>query len=239
MGWNIGGTVGQWVDRVTGQSGNSDDRWLSGIGLGPITGGAHLINPNDPLGELGRQGEIAARGINETLGLSGQPDRGPQPAKEDPRITAIRDRLSGEAKSFRSGLPRYKEEKYGMAAGAGRDQLEGTVDTIRKSANQRGLLYSGMREGQEAGARSRMASILAAQRAEINREAEELASAKDASAASVGLSGYDAAIKRADDTYNQQLANEIARRKALAQIGEGVGYGFGAYFGKKAKPKEE
>jgi hypothetical protein len=161
-----------------------------------------------------------------------------QQTPEDPRITKQRSGLMDEASKFRQGLDRYKGEKYGIAANAARDQLNETTKTIRASANQRGLLYSGMRQGQEAGARGRMASILAQQRAEINKEAEDLAAAKDATAANVGLAGYDNAIKRADDAYNLASQNEIARRKALAQIGEGVGYGFGAMY-KKREGKTE
>lgn len=213
-GVQIGGSVGDWVE----------DR------------GKDLETGTRDLFQGMRDSGI---GTLDTLGINpaGRGGGGGGGAKEDPRITALRQRMGKEAKDFRSNLGKFKNEKYGMVADAGREELANTTKGIRTAANQRGLLFSGMREGEEANARSRMASILAAQRAEINKEAEELATSKEQSVANVGLAGYDAAIKRADDAYSVMLQNEIQRRKGLAQIGEGVGYGFGAYYGKKAGEK--
>lgn len=155
---------------------------------------------------------------------------------EDPNIVALRKKLAGESQMFRENLPQMKNDQYESAANAGHAALDDTTRTIRASANQRGLLYSGLRQGQEAGARQRMASTLASQRAEINREAESLANSKDEVVGNVGLAGYDAAQKRAEDAYNLNLQNEINRRRGMAQIGEGVGYGLGTYYQNKNKP---
>jgi hypothetical protein len=144
-----------------------------------------------------------------------------------------RDSVINEAKQFRGGLQEYKNSRYGDVANTARDQLDQTLRQIRRNANARGLLFSGMRTGAEANARTKMASMLAQQRAEINKESDDLAQSKDTVAANIGLSGYENAIKRASDLYELESTNQARRRAALGQLGEGVGYGFGAYYSQK------
>jgi class 3 adenylate cyclase len=162
----------------------------------------------------------------------------PQAAQEDPRLTEQRKKMMGEAKEFRANLPKYTGERYAQAAQLGQETLQDTTKNIKQNANRRGLLFSGMRQGQEASARGRMASMLAGQRAEINREAQDLAGAKEEAAAQTGLAGFGDAIQRSDNLYKQALDQEMARRKNMAQLGQGVGYGLGAYYGSKPTTQE-
>jgi hypothetical protein len=170
-----------------------------------------------------------------TQRLNPPPDE--PPPGEDPRITKQRNSLLGEANKFREGLQGYKNSRYGDVANTARDQLDQTTQGIRRNANARGLLFSGLRAGAEANSRTKMASMLASQRAEINKEADDLAQSKDTAAANVGLSGYEDAIKRSQDLYNLESTNQARRRAALGQLGEGVGYGLGAYYSTK-KPTQ-
>jgi class 3 adenylate cyclase len=84
-----------------------------------------------------------------------------------------------------------------------------------------------------------MASMLAGQRAEINEEAQNLAGSMDEAAAQTGLAGYGDAIQRSDNIYKEALAKQKARLASLGQLGQGVGYGLGAYYGSKSKPTTE
>jgi len=152
-----------------------------------------------------------------------------QPERNPTDLDTIRRELMEEAKRFRSGLPQYKREKYGIAAEQGREELNENLGLIRKSANSRGLLFSGLRQGAEAGSRAKTAAMLAQQKADINREAEDLASAKEYTAGTVGLAGYGDAIKRQDDLYQAQYERALQRRKELQGLGSGIGYGFGTY----------
>jgi len=174
---------------------------------------------------------------NATGGLIGEADyqkSGPAPTPgEDPRITEQRKKLLGEAKEFRANLPKYTQERYRDVATLGHEALRDTNKLIRRNASRRGMFNSGMRLGQESGARGRLASMLASQRADINREAQDLAGAKEETAANVGLAGFDSAIQRSNNMYQQAMQQEMARRKAMGQLGQGVGYGLGAYFGNK------
>jgi hypothetical protein len=149
--------------------------------------------------------------------------------------TSLSDQMTKDAKKFRAGLGQYTDEQYSAQANRGREQLQGTLGTIKSAANQRGMLYSGLRQGAEGGARQNMASILANQRAQINTEASSLADTKDFAAANVGLAGFGDAVRRADDTYAASLQSANARNLALGQIGQGVGYGLGTLYAKKPK----
>lgn len=163
-----------------------------------------------------------------TIGLGGKQEKVPE-SQEDPRLTSLRKQLTTEAKSFREGIPDYTTEQYRGLLPQARDTLSTGLDAIRIGANNRGMLFSGIRENEEQNLRAQIASRLAAQQKEINQEAEDIATAKEKSAAAVGLSHFGSAIESSERLFNLRLENAINRRKALSDLGQGLGYGLGAY----------
>lgn len=167
--------------------------------------------------------------------VASEADKPPAEPTEEQRTVDLRKKLAGEAADFRANLPKYKQQQYTVSANTGRDEMQKQLRQIRNAANSRGMFFSGLRAGAEGDARTRMAAILAQQKADINREADDLATAKEEQAAQVGLAGFGDAQQRAQSAYQLALQNEIARRQGFESLGKGVGYGFGAYYGSKDK----
>lgn len=149
-------------------------------------------------------------------------------ASDRRRTDRLRQQMQTEAGNFRSDLTRLKSEQSGLLKDSAESALNRGLRDIRIGAKRRGLLYSGYRQGAESDLRSRVASSLASQSKSANSELEDVASKKEAAAASVGLESYRDALQRADVAYNLVAENAVRRQQALEQLGEGVGYGFGA-----------
>lgn len=150
---------------------------------------------------------------------------------EDPRQVALRKKMSGDAEAFRKGLGQYKEEQFQpeqMQANVA--EREGLTN-VDRSTNRRGLLYSGINELGRADVSSQKALTVSQAKQDINRLAEELARSKDLAAASVGLDGMQDIISQQDKLNQEAAANRAARQAQYQQIGQGLGYGLGAYQG--------
>lgn len=142
--------------------------------------------------------------------------------------------VRGQAKRFRENLPGYKDDQYNQVEKAGAIQMRENDDTIAKSSNQRGLLFSGLRQGAQASSRASIASTLAKQRAEINQEAEDLARSYESASANIGLASFGDALKRSESALNDSLQRAIERRRAISEIGSGIGYGLGTLYGRNS-----
>jgi hypothetical protein len=160
--------------------------------------------------------------------------------REKRRIRNLQTQMSKEAKRFQQNLPNYTAQQYqSLLPEYQRAQEEG-LRSIREGSARRGLLQSGLRQGAEGNLRTQLAGELATSRVNINREAEQLARSKKEAASSVGLQMMTDNLRRAEELYNMQLSNQVARRQAFGQIASGIGYGVGSYYGSRpntgAKP---
>lgn len=165
--------------------------------------------------------------------LNGMKKDDPLTLNEDPKLTALRSQMSGEAQKFRKDLPGLVEgEKRGLESTANQALERGTKQT-RQNYNRRGLLYSGLRQGAEQTVKGNVASTLARQIADVNKQYQDLASSKENVAANVGLQGYGEALQRANQLYDSQQANSVARNQALQQFGSGIGYLAGSAYGSR------
>lgn len=153
----------------------------------------------------------------------------PPPPPETPEQRQRR-LLAEEAAGFRKGLSKFKQDQFEPLAEQGMDELKNVTKTIRTNAVRRGLFDSGYRTAEETGARGRLAGMLARQRADINREADELATAKDEVSANVGLQGFADAIARQNRLFEESAMADRQRRAGIADLGEGVGRGLGTYY---------
>lgn len=146
------------------------------------------------------------------------------------RMQGYLSRTTGSAaKSFRENLPQFSAEQYRNLLPQARDTLDTGLNTIRVGSNNRGMLFSGLREHGEQSLRSDLASMLASQQKNINQESENIATAKEKAAASIGLNNFASNIENADRLFNMRLENAIARRRAISDLGSGIGYGIGAF----------
>lgn len=110
------------------------------------------------------------------------------------------------------------------------------ISDIRRGYNNRGLLYSGLRAGEEASARGDYASDLATKRADINRSVADTASELDKRAidSGFGLAGMGTGALTADNTLTQaraQATREQGQAEAAGRIAKGIGGGIGQLAG--------
>ncbi len=107
---------------------------------------------------------------------------------------------------------------------------EGTRNT-RQNYNQRGLLYSGMREGGEQAVRGAVAGQYASGMAGAERDVGNEVQGAKAAYGAVDLASQQEQLKMANSAFDTAHANNIARLQAMQQLGQGVGYGAGVVAG--------
>lgn len=197
---------------------------LGGIGktIGGVFGGVapaigsviRQTNPYEPLSQLIGD-RLDPNGANE-----GKSD---MPPPVDPRLAQMRDQQLQQAKSFRTELPTYKDSQFNAAADASRRALAGEVAGVRRSANSRGLLYSGLRQGAEAAASGNAAAALAKRRVAINQESNDRADALDNQALQSGLAIQGLEQNRLDTAYDRALGRQKAKAAAQSSFASGAG----------------
>lgn len=144
------------------------------------------------------------------------------------QTASVHDSVRNMAKDFRTNLGGYKTEQYGLAARQGAGKLKENLGLIKRGSNQRGLLFSGLRQGAEGNARASMAALLANQRAQINTDANALADTYDNQAATLGLANYGDSVKRSEDAFRRSQEAAEERRRMISELSSGVGYGLGS-----------
>lgn len=130
-----------------------------------------------------------------------------------------------------SGAPKNLEKEVGLLRGDAGEALGTGLNQTRKNFNDRGLLYSGMREGGEQSVRGRVASALAQSETEARRESANLVNQRKAAFAAIGLAEQEAKNKMAQEAFEKSYQNNIARRQAMQRLGSGVGQVAGYYYG--------
>lgn len=208
------------------------------MGWNPIKSVQHLVsNPGKELGNTAKNYTSAlSYGLpNLYSSLTGKKSKPPVQG-EDPNVTALRNKLFGEAQDFNSSLGGLKEKAGNQIQNEGELALESGVKHNNQDFNRRGLLYSGLRQAGETGVRGRVASTMASQRSQSNQDLDKLAVAKSTKAAQVGLQGYQDAVNREAEIAGVNLQNQVARAQAMQQLGNTVGYGVGAYYGSRGTP---
>lgn len=202
-------------------------------GILPITGGL----AGGPAGVIGNIGGLKG---GEAIGnmISPQAPDAPAPPGMDPRLAAIRDKQIKEAQDFRTNLDSEKNATFRNVESASRDQLSGDISQINKNYNKRGLLYSGMREGAEAGAQANRAAGLAEAKTGINRSLEEQANEMEKQALMGGMDYWQGAKAIQDSAFNEAMQKMASRRAALGGLGSIAGSLIGAKIGSDQSAKE-
>jgi hypothetical protein len=113
--------------------------------------------------------------------------------------------------------------------------LDAGVKNTRQNYNNRGLLYSGLRQGGEQQVRGSVAAKLGGDLADTKRSYTSLADAQKAAYASIGLQQQQQKVDQANQAFDTVQKNQIAKLQAYQQLGTGVGraagYAVGSYYG--------
>ncbi len=148
----------------------------------------------------------------------------------DPRLKDLQAQTVAQAESFQNNLPGYQQNLYNQAENSGRLGLAQKMAGIKASANSRGLLYSGLKQGQEATAGGENAANLARQRAGINEQSQAISNRMNQSAIQSGLEMQGAQQQMADQNYQTQLGQAQQKQQAA----KGLISGFGRMLGGSA-----
>ncbi len=137
------------------------------------------------------------------------------------------------ADQISSGDDQLKKSQDVNKAASGEALGQGLKNT-RQNYSNRGLLYSGLREGGEQKVKTAGASQLANAMASTARESANSTTAAKNAYASVGLAQQAESLQMAHEAFDTANANSIARLQAMQQLGSGVGAAAGTYFGSQS-----
>jgi len=137
------------------------------------------------------------------------------------------------ADAFAKSAPGLKESTFQGVAGQERRRLAGELSGIRGGASSRGLLYSGLRQGQEAGARANSESGLAAQRQGINQTIDEQAQRLKEAPIKTGLNLAQVESDISNQAMSRAIENMQSRQAAMAGLGSALGQAAGTALAKK------
>jgi hypothetical protein len=140
-----------------------------------------------------------------------------------------------EMKGQLAGLGDMQRQEEDMVKSEGARAIGQGVKNTRQNFNQRGLLYGGMREGGEGAVKAQGAATVAQNLSGVKRDYSNQADALKRSIAQLGLASQKEAQERQAQVMEQSMRNQIARQQAYQQLGEGVGYAAGAYYGSRDK----
>lgn len=170
-------------------------------------------------------------GIGKALGFGSDDRVKNQIAPVDQRLIDISKEQAEQAKQFRAQLPQYNQTKFQREEDVGKTQLGGALQGSRQGFSQRGLLYSGLRSGAEAGARGNMASQLAGRRRALTLEGEQQAGGLEQQALDTGMGLSD--IRQQQSAMENQINAARQQRKegVIKNIGSSVGSLFGGAVG--------
>ncbi len=149
----------------------------------------------------------------------------------DPRIINIRDQQLKQATDFRNNLGNYKQAQGTAATDNARRSLASDLSGVTASTNKRGLLYSGLRQGAEAGERAKVGAALNQRQYDIGQSADTQANALDAKALQSGMSVQGLQQGRENEISNRMQTIDQQKQKARNGLIGGVMQGVGSMFG--------
>lgn len=140
-----------------------------------------------------------------------------------------------QAKDFEAAAPGLKENAFQGVAGQERRRLAGEMSGIRSGANSRGLLFSGMRQGQEAGAQGTSEVNLAGARQGINNTVNDQIQKYKEAPINTGLHQADVQNNISNQAMSMAISNMQANNSAMSGLGSAIGQGVGTYLGRQNK----
>lgn len=134
------------------------------------------------------------------------------------------------AKEFRAGLPNLQAQQQTQVKENARQDLASRMADIKTGANQRGLLFSGLKQAQQSGAAGNASATAANQSAAINNRIQDQASQMDQTAIQGGLALQQA--KQSAMNANFQNEDEAKKKSGLSGLLGAVGGVIGAGAGR-------
>lgn len=159
--------------------------------------------------------KIGEKAGNQVSG--GGPDL-PQPPGVNPDLAELKRRQAEQARDFRTNIEGYKSNAFNQVAKLEKEALGKRMHDVRLDAKRRGLMFSGIRQGNEAKAQSDSSAQLAQSRFDINDLAEQEAQGLEADAIDSGVQQQKMVSQINDSIYNQAIKNMLNRRAGLSSL---------------------
>lgn len=149
----------------------------------------------------------------------------------DPRLKGMASKQLQLADQFKQGLPGLRERQFNVGADKLRMGLAGKMADIRRGASSRGLLYSGIPQGQQAQARTQLGTQFGQLRGDIQQRTQKQLQDMQDRAFKSNIEIQRLEQERAKALYNQALAKAQARTAAMMGLGRGGGGLLGGLMG--------
>ena len=132
------------------------------------------------------------------------------------KTQANADRLSSQAQDFRKDLPNYINRQTTALGDSSRMNLAKDIQKVKQNSNARGLLYSGVNEGNIAEAKGYESDALAKDVQGVNMQANSQADFRDqlAANAQTGAEGQDVALSQFQATQTQTAYEQALQKQA-------------------------
>lgn len=159
-----------------------------------------------------------------------EPDKPTNPGM-DPKYKALVDKQQQQAQSFRNDAPEMQAQQTRAAQDQARRGIAESMSGVNKGMNKRGLLYSGVNEGQKLQMQAEKTNELAGNVANIQKNIESQAQGLEEKA----LGSMQQYTSQEQNLQNQELMRKIAeqqsRNTAVQSAAGGAGGVLGSIFG--------
>lgn len=139
-------------------------------------------------------------------------------ATVDPNFQGLVDQQTSNANAFAANAPNLAQQQGVQAAEDTRQGLANKMANIKSNSNKRGLLYSGLKQSQEAGSQQQAGSQLAGQQANINNAVENQKQALQEQAVNSGFALQQAQQAANNANYQNALQQKQARSGAVSGL---------------------
>lgn len=152
---------------------------------------------------------------------------------DHPKQNAVDAAPKTLADEFRDNQQGISDQVFENTAGLERRRLADEMTGVKRDYSRRGLLQSGLRQGEQGKAEARSGTALAQNRQDINRQISDQQRVLDEQAARKELGALQTQAAISDQIQGQAISNMMNRNSALSGLGGAIGQGVGAYFGSK------
>lgn len=142
---------------------------------------------------------------------------------EQKRLDDQRKKLQDFATDYEAKAPELRNQRVQGLLGTYGDTLREGSRKLKEDYNRRGLLYSGLRAKGEGEFKSGLEGSLRKEIYNVNKEISDISQAQKEAAAAVGLQNAQELAQRAEDLYNLQTENQLARQRSLQAMASGIG----------------
>lgn len=189
--------------------------------VGSTVGGFML---GGPLGA--GAGYLAGKAIRGAGQGGEQQQADPYQEKKQAYMDALesqRKKMTDISDKFRRDAPAIQEKGIGAIGDEERKNAKSGIQDIRKGASSRGLLYSGLRQGAEAGRIGESQSRIAGRAADLSDKIEQQKDYLDQQAVDAGLNKQSAELGMARSDYANNLKASQERSSGIKKIAGMIG----------------